>query len=296
MMYIKYVILFYMGKYSILNVCIIMNRRVILYFIVSIFAVSSVSAYFISRELHENEMVITGEYDIWQYESSAETVLFSEYTETMDTIAPQEIQTETDITSITSDAFLSAGSSNENIETTQFLYLNINTASYDELILLDGIGEVLAGNIIGYRNSNGGFRNIEEILNVNGIGEKTFSAIRNHIYVENPVYPADPTEEQYKYIDEESLYPAENSATQEIIQPTEHETVPPGTKFDLNKVTQQELEMIPGINKEIAENIISLRTSIQYFSHPYELLYADGMTEEFLCKIIDYFYIEKTEN
>lgn len=282
-----------------------MNRKVIIYFIVSMIFVSGISAFFISRELHENETVITGEYDIWENESSGEYVSLSEYTETMDTVPKQESITETyapaAVTSLPTAVF-----STENTETTQFLRLNINTASYEELMLLDGIGEVLAGNIIGYRNYCGGFRNIEEIINVTGIGEKTFSAIRDHIYVENPVYPADPTEEQSQIIYEESMYeestysenpvqtpqPTETQAEQTEIQPTEHETVPPGSKFDLNKVTQDELEMIPGINREMAENIISLRTSIQYFSHPYELLYADGMTEEFLCKVIDYFYVE----
>lgn len=272
-----------------------MNRKVIIYFIISLFAVSSVSAYFISRELNENETVITGEYDIWQYESSAETVLFSEYTETMGTLKPQESQIETDMTAAVTVVLPTAEFGTESAET-QFLWLNINTASYEELMLLDGIGETLAGNIIGYRNLYGGFRNIEEILNVNGIGEKTFSAIRDHIYVENPVYPPDPTEEQVVY--EEDVYeePVQTQPALTKAQPTERETVPPGTRFELNRVTQQELEMIPGINTEMAENIISLRTTIQYFSHPYELLYAEGMTEEFLCGIIDYFYVENSEN
>lgn len=280
-----------------------MNRKVILYFILSIFAVSSVSAYFISKELHESEMVITGQYDIWQSESGGESVLLSEYTETVETSATQESQPETQMPSEVATALPTAEYSTESTETTQFLWLNINTASYEEFMLLDGIGEVLAGRIIGYRNYCGGFRNIEEILNVSGIGEKTFSAIRNHIYVENPVYPAEPTEEQPP-VTEESRYdepPVQTQITEPVTdptenQPTERETIPPGTKFDLNKVTQQELEMIPGISSEMAENIISLRTTIQYFSHPYELLYADGMTEEFLCKVIDYFYVEKNEN
>lgn len=280
-----------------------MNRKVILYFILSIFAVSSVSAYFISKELHESEMVITGQYDIWQSESGGESVLLSEYTETVETSATQESQPETQMPSEVATALPTAEYSTESTETTQFLWLNINTATYEEFMLLDGIGEVLAGRIIGYRNYCGGFRNIEEILNVSGIGEKTFSAIRNHIYVENPVYPAETTVEKPP-VTEESRYdepPVQTQITEPVTdptenQPTERETIPPGTKFDLNKVTQQELEMIPGISSEMAENIISLRTTIQYFSHPYELLYADGMTEEFLCKVIDYFYVEKNEN
>lgn len=63
--------------------------------------------------------------------------------------------------------------------------ININTASADEIANanLSGIGDGLAKRIVEYRDSNGRFNNIEEIINVKGISEKTFDKIKNNICV-----------------------------------------------------------------------------------------------------------------
>lgn len=61
--------------------------------------------------------------------------------------------------------------------------ININTADADALCTLKGIGEVKAQRIIDYRNSNGAFSSIEEIMNISGIGEKTFENIKDSITV-----------------------------------------------------------------------------------------------------------------
>lgn len=59
--------------------------------------------------------------------------------------------------------------------------ININTAQIDELISLNGIGEAKAKEIVAYREQNGLFRSIEELLLVKGIGEATFDKIKDHI-------------------------------------------------------------------------------------------------------------------
>ena len=61
--------------------------------------------------------------------------------------------------------------------------INLNTASIEELMTLDGIGETLAGRIVAYREENGGFSAIEELKNVSGIGEKRFEKIKDNITV-----------------------------------------------------------------------------------------------------------------
>ena len=62
--------------------------------------------------------------------------------------------------------------------------ININTASAEELAALDDIGEGLAQNIVEYRDANGLFATIEDIKNVEGIGDKKFEKIKESITVE----------------------------------------------------------------------------------------------------------------
>jgi len=59
--------------------------------------------------------------------------------------------------------------------------ININTASIESLQLIPGIGEVKAASIMEYRKKNGGFKSIEEIKSISGIGEKTFEKLRDYI-------------------------------------------------------------------------------------------------------------------
>ena len=69
----------------------------------------------------------------------------------------------------------------EEVEDTKRLLININTASAEELVLLPGIGEKIAENIISYRTEHGSFETIEEIKNVSKIGNSIFEKIKNYI-------------------------------------------------------------------------------------------------------------------
>lgn len=62
-------------------------------------------------------------------------------------------------------------------ETTSVGLININTADQATLMLLPGIGQVLSQRILDYREENGPFESIEELINVSGIGEKRLEAL-----------------------------------------------------------------------------------------------------------------------
>ena len=72
----------------------------------------------------------------------------------------------------------------ETVEVTVNDMINLNTASKEELMLLDGIGEKMAERILAYREKNGPFAKIEDIQNVKGIGEKTYAKIAGELTVD----------------------------------------------------------------------------------------------------------------
>lgn len=59
------------------------------------------------------------------------------------------------------------------------LYLvSLNTATVEQLDTLPGVGPVLAQHIVDYRTQHGGFRSIDELREVNGIGDRRFADLQ----------------------------------------------------------------------------------------------------------------------
>jgi competence protein ComEA len=55
--------------------------------------------------------------------------------------------------------------------------VNLNTASIQQLTTLPGVGPKLAARIVEYRQKSGAFRSTQELINVQGVGEKNFAKI-----------------------------------------------------------------------------------------------------------------------
>ena len=69
--------------------------------------------------------------------------------------------------------------------------VNINTASSEELELLPRVGPALAGRIIEFREANGPFQTVDEILAVKGIGESSFEKLEPFIVTSGATTLAD---------------------------------------------------------------------------------------------------------
>lgn len=55
--------------------------------------------------------------------------------------------------------------------------VNINSATAEQLTAVPGIGDKLAARIVEYRQKNGSFKTVQELMNVKGVGEKSFGKL-----------------------------------------------------------------------------------------------------------------------
>lgn len=76
-----------------------------------------------------------------------------------------------------------AATSNTTKSSTPIGKVNLNTASAAELDTLPGIGAAYAQRIIEYRESKGGFKDISELKNIKGIGDKTYEKLKDLVAI-----------------------------------------------------------------------------------------------------------------
>lgn len=149
--------------------------------------------------------------------------------------------------------------------------IDINSATVEDLMKIEGIGEKTAQNIIAYRESVGGFQYLEQLLYVDGIGETKFSRWLPYLTIEG----------------KSSTSISDVATTTTVVQAP---TALSG-KMDLNRVTKEELMTINGVGEKLATSIILYREQIGAFSELEQLLEIDGIGEKRFAVLCEHLQI-----
>jgi competence ComEA-like helix-hairpin-helix protein len=139
--------------------------------------------------------------------------------------------------------------------------LDLNRADRAQLLQLNGLGEVRVASIIEYRDAHHGFRSVDELLNIKGIGPLTLEKLRPFVYVEPP--DADEENEQPNDL---PLPPAK-AVTKPAAKPAMGNPAAAGGKkaddlkglIDVNRASAEELQRLPRVGAKTAEKIIAAR-------------------------------------
>ncbi len=194
-------------------------------------------------------------------ENSASSI--PEETENSAPSVPKE--TENSVTSIPEEfpvtvSIEEPSSANSSDKSVPSFPININTASAEELQSLTGIGEVKAKAIVEYREQHGSFTDITQIMNVKGIGKKTFLVIKESITVGSDTPAATDISES-------------TPAADDLI--------------NINTATAEELQTLYGIGEAKAAAIIAYREQNGAFTDISQIMNVKGIGEKIFAAIRD---------
>ena len=150
--------------------------------------------------------------------------------------------------------------------------IDLNAATVAQLMQIEGIGEKTAQNIIEYREKIGKYTFLEQLLDVDGVGEKKLNAWKEFLTVEEIVT----TSAASTTVTSASV---ESTTTTSIRTSVTSTTVFNGV-LNLNTATKEELMLISGIGEATATKILEYRDAIGGFTSLEQLMDIEGIGEK----------------
>ena len=183
--------------------------------------------------------------------------------------------------------------------------LDINKAELDELMQIDGVGEGMAGKILALRESKGKITDMEQLLEVYGIGEDRLIMLEGFLYVSESDYSKASTTTTAATT---TTAPAQTKTTVRTTTKTAKTTAKTTTttadivpepkqkrQVNINEADADEIADALLIDKKAAEMIVMLREKIHGYSNILEVLYLEEFDKQydtaFYNSIKDYIYI-----
>jgi len=154
--------------------------------------------------------------------------------------------------------------------------IDINSASHLELMKLPSIGEKTAKLILEYRNRNGKLKN-EDLLDIKGIGDKTYEKIRPYLIESNNRKIG-----LVQSIENDNIVESDTIINEDIrYSQLENDKI---KLIDINTANLKEIMQLDGIGKVIAERIIEYRKS-QKFEKIEDLIKVQGISKKKFEKV-----------
>lgn len=150
--------------------------------------------------------------------------------------------------------------------------LNINTATEEELMTLPGVNRGVAQNIVEYRDCIGGFKKVEDLALVSGVGATKLEAIKLEICVS-------------------SKNSSSNHSPSSLRK--EHEHLP-CTGVNINTATPPQLMSVRGITEKIAKNIVEFRSVHGPFKSIEDLVKVANINSSLLDRIRFQVFVERS--
>ncbi|MBE6868096.1 MAG: hypothetical protein E7494_04960 [Ruminococcus albus] len=179
--------------------------------------------------------------------------------------------------------------------------IDINLATYDELLAINGIGEGTARAILDLRNRVGVITYMEMLLEISGIGESKLAVLTEYLYVDDADYspPPDTTTEIHTTVPAETP-PPETTVTEPPEDKTDSstltETEPPVKErkpVNINEADKEELMECLLIDEDLAEKILEIREQLGgKYENALQLLYVDGISKVKLSEMKEFILLE----
>ncbi|MEQ2175599.1 Endonuclease/exonuclease/phosphatase domain-containing protein 1 [Goodea atripinnis] len=150
--------------------------------------------------------------------------------------------------------------------------LNINTATEEELMTLPGVNRTVAQNIVEYRDCIGGFKKVEDLALVSGIGATKLEAIKLEICVS-------------------SRTNSSQHSPSSLRKDLDHQSC---TGININTATAAQLLSIRGLTEKIVKNIVAYRTEHGPFRSIEDLVRVNQINSSLLDKIRFQVYVERS--